>query len=63
MPKYKSTDKTVEVSGVGPNGDVVGPISFKTGTYATKNEDEAHVLDALALIEDSPVSFDQGEEK
>jgi hypothetical protein len=62
VPTYKSKDKTVQVSGSGPKGEAVGPISFKTGSYTTKDEAEAYVLDALALLDDSPVAFDQKEE-
>lgn len=62
MPTYKSKDKTVTVSGSGPKGEAVGPISFKSGSYTTKDEAEAHVLDNLALDAGSPVSFDQKEE-
>lgn len=61
MPTYKSKDKTVKVSGAGLKGEAVGPIDFKTGSYTTKNENEAHVLDALALLDSSPISFDQKE--
>ena len=61
MPTYKSKDKTVQVSGAGPKGQAIGPISFKTGSYTTKDEAEAYVLDALALLESSPVSFEQKE--
>ena len=61
MPTYKSRDKSVLVSGTGPKGEAIGPISFKTGSYTTKDEAEASVLDALALLESSPVSFDQKE--
>ncbi len=62
MPTYKSKDKTVQVSGAGPKGEAVGPISFKTGSYTTKDEMEAGVLDALALLPDSPIGFDPKEE-
>ena len=62
MPTYKSKDKTVRISGAGPKGEAVGPIDFKTGSYTTKDEAEAYVLDALALLADSPVSFDQKED-
>jgi hypothetical protein len=62
MPKYRSKDKTVEVSGSGPNGEAIGPISFKTGVYTTTDENEAWVLDHLALDESSPVAFDEKEE-
>ena len=61
MPTYKSKDKTVQVSGTCPKGEAIGPISFKTGSYTTKDEAEAEVLDALALLESSPVSFEQKE--
>lgn len=62
MPTYKSRDKTVQVSGAGSKGEAVGPISFKTGSYSTKDENEALVLDALALLDASPISFDQKED-
>jgi hypothetical protein len=62
MPKYRSKDKTAEVSGAGPNGEAIGPISFKTGVYTTDDEHEAFVLDPVALDESTPISFDQKEE-
>jgi hypothetical protein len=61
VPTYKCKDKTTRVSGTGPKGEAVGPISFKTGSYTTQDELEAYVLDALALLDDSPFSFDQKE--
>lgn len=61
MPKYLSKDKTVVVSGTGPLGEAVGPFTFEKGSYTTKDEAEVSVLDALALLPDSPVSFDQKE--
>jgi hypothetical protein len=62
MPKYRSKDKTVEISGAGPNGEAIGPISFKSGTYSTDDELEAFVLDPVAIDETTPISFDQKEE-
>jgi len=62
MPKYLSTDKTAEISGAGPNGEAVGPISFKSGSYSTTKEEEAHVLDAVAEDPTTVISFDQKEE-
>lgn len=62
MPTYKSKDKTVSVTGAGSKGEAVGPISFKSGSYSTKDENEALVLDALALLDDSPIAFDQKED-
>lgn len=62
MPTYKCKDKTTQVSGAGPNGEAVGPIAFKSGSYTTTDDLEAFVLDALALDGASPVSFDQKEE-
>jgi len=61
VPTYKSKDKTVKVTGAGPKGEAVGPIDFKTGSYTTKNENEVYVLDALALLDTSPIAFDQKE--
>jgi hypothetical protein len=61
MPKYLSKDKTVRVSGAGPQGQAV-EVSFEKGSYTTKDEAEVSVLDALALLPDSPVSFDQKED-
>jgi len=62
MPTYICKDKTVSVSGSGPNGEAIGPISFKTGSYSTKDENEAWVLDHLALDATSKVSFDESKE-
>jgi len=62
MPTYLSKDKSVQVSGSGPNGEAVGPIVFKTGSYKTEDALEVGVLDELALLDDSPVSFEQKEE-
>jgi hypothetical protein len=62
VPTYKSKDKTVQVSGSGPKGEAVGPISFESGSYTTKDDNEVLVLDALALLDSSPVAFDQKEE-
>ena len=59
MPKYLSKDKTVVVSGTGSKGEAVGQISFEKGYYSTKDEAEIAVLDDLALLPGSPVSFDQ----
>lgn len=61
MPKYLSKDKSVLISGTGPKGEAVGPISFKDGSYTTKDEAECATLDALALLPDSPISFEQKE--
>lgn len=61
MPKYLSKDRSVIVSGSGPGGVAV-EVSFEKGSYTTKDEAEAFVLDALALLPDSPVSFDQKED-
>lgn len=63
MPTYRTRDKSVQISGTGPKGEAVGPISFKNGSYTTKDAAEAGVLDALALLPDSPISFDQSEEE
>lgn len=62
MPRYLAKDKTVIVSGTGSKGQAVGPITFEKGSYTTKDEAECAVLDALALLPDSPVSFDQKED-
>lgn len=46
--KFTCTDKTLQVSGSGPNGEAVGPISFKSGSYTTEDPNELHVLLMLA---------------
>ena len=58
--RYKAK-KDVEVSGANSKGDVVGPISFKTGSYSTTDKDEIALLDALAT-DDGPIGFDPKEE-
>jgi len=60
--KYASKDKTVEVSGGNSKGEVLGPISFKSGSYTTSNDDEIALLDALATDPDNPIGFDPKEE-
>ncbi len=56
--KYASKDKTVEVSGGTRQGKVLGPISFKSGSYSTTNADEIELLDALATDPANPIGFD-----
>ena len=59
--RYKTRDKTVEVSGATRNGEVVGPVSFKTGSYSTTDPDEIALLDELATTKDNPIGFDPKE--
>lgn len=60
--RYKAAKaKAVEVSGANAKGEVVGPISFKTGTYATTDPDEIALLDGLATDPDNPIGFDPKE--
>ena len=60
--KYATKDKTVEVSGGNSNGEVLGPISFKSGSYTTNKPDEIALLDGLATDPDNPIGFDPKEE-
>ena len=53
--------KDVEVSGANGKGDVVGPISFKTGSYSTRKPDEIALLDELATDPNNPIGFDPKE--
>lgn len=59
--RYKTRDKTVEVSGVNRYGEVLGPISFKTGSYTTTDPDEIAFLDELATAKGHPIGFDPKE--
>jgi hypothetical protein len=59
--RYKTRDKTVEIEGANTKGEVVGPISFKTGSYFTTDPDEIALLDALATDPANPVGFDPKE--
>jgi len=61
--RYKSRDKTLEVSGANRYGEVIGPISFKTGSYSTTDPDEISLLDELATTKDNPIGFDPTEAK
>jgi hypothetical protein len=63
VPTYTCKDKTAVVSGAGPKGEAIGPISFKSGSYTTKDEAEAYMLDHLALDGLSIIQFDQEEAK
>ena len=58
--RYKAR-KDVEVSGANARGEVVGPISFKTGSYTTTDPDEIALLDELATDKDNPIGFDPKE--
>jgi hypothetical protein len=58
--RYKAK-KDVEVGGNNAKGEVVGPISFKTGSYETKKDDEIALLDAVATDPDNPIGFDPKE--
>ena len=53
--------KDLEVAGANGRGEVVGPISFKTGSYSTKKPDEIALLDACAEDPDNPIGFDPKE--
>ena len=53
--------KDVEVSGTNPRGETIGPISFKTGHYATRKQDEIALLDELATDPNNPIGFDPKE--
>jgi hypothetical protein len=59
--RYKSRNKTVEVEGPNAKGEVVGPISFKTGSYSTTDPDEIAFLDTLATDPANPIGFDPKE--
>ena len=61
--RYKTKDKTVEVSGATRSGETVGPISFKTGSYTTTDPDEIALLDGLATDPANPIGFDPKEAK
>ena len=61
--RYKARDKTVLVSGTNLKGEAVGPISFKTGSYTTTDDDEIALLDACATDPDNPIGFDPKEAK
>ena len=60
--RYKAK-KDVLVSGTNPKGEAVGPISFKTGSYSTTDDDEIALLDTCATDPDNPIGFDPKEEK
>lgn len=59
--RYKSRNKTVEVEGPNAKGEVIGPISFKTGSYSTTDPDEIALLDTLATDPANPIGFDPKE--
>jgi hypothetical protein len=54
--RYKAR-KDVEVEGPNAKGEVIGPISFKTGSYSTTDPDEITLLDALATDPNNPIGF------
>ena len=58
--RYKA-NKNVQVGGNNGKGEVVGPISFKNGTYTTTDDDEIALLDACATDPDNPIGFDPKE--
>jgi len=60
--RYKAKDKTVQVGGNNSKGEVVGPISFKTGSYTTTDDDEIALLDTCATDPDNPIGFDPKED-
>ena len=60
--RYKAKDKTVQVGGNNAKGAVVGPISFKTGSYTTTDDDEIALLDTCATDPDNPIGFDPKED-
>ena len=55
--RYKAK-KDVLVSGTNARGEEVGPISFKTGSYSTTDDDEIALLDACATDPVNPIGFD-----
>jgi hypothetical protein len=59
--RYKAKNKNVRVGGNNAQGEVVGPISFKNGTYTTTDDDEIALLDACATDPDNPIGFDPKE--
>ena len=59
--RYKSRNKTFEVEGLNAKGEVIGPISFKTGSYSTTDPDEIALLDILATDPANPIGFDPKE--
>ena len=58
--RYKAA-KDVQVAGNNGKGEVVGPISFKSGSYTTTDDDEIALLDACATDPDNPIGFDPKE--
>ena len=60
--RYKSRDKTVEIEGPNRLGEVLGPISFKSGSYSTSDPDEIALLDELATDPANPIGFDPKED-
>lgn len=58
--RYKAR-KDVAVSGANRKGEVIGPISFKTGSYSTTDPDEIALLDELATDPNNPIGFDPKE--
>jgi hypothetical protein len=58
--RYKAK-KDVQVGGNDSKGEVVGPISFKTGSYITTDDAEIALLDACATDPDNPIGFDPKE--
>ena len=60
--RYKAK-KDVLVSGTNSKGEAVGPISFKTGSYATTDDDEIALLDTCATDPNNPIGFDPKEAK
>ena len=60
--RYKAR-KDVQVGGNNSKGDQVGPISFKTGSYSTTDDDEIALLDACATDPANPIGFDPKEAK
>jgi len=60
--RYKAR-KDVEVEGPNRKGEVIGPISFKTGSFSTTDPDEIALLDELATDPNNPIGFDPKEAK
>ena len=58
--RYKA-NKNVQVGGNNSKGEVVGPISFKNGSYTTTDDDEIALLDTCATDPDNPIAFEQKE--
>jgi hypothetical protein len=56
VPTYKAK-KDVVVAGCNGKGETVGPISFKSGSYSTTDEEEVALLDECATDASNPIGF------